>query len=130
MSRVVRRVVALAVVFLITAFPAGIAGAREGIDATNSPAGKGVSDVYVVQLEEAPVAAYDGGIAGIPATKPSAGKKLDKRDPNVARYAAYLRSRHDAVATGIGAQRLYDYEYSYNGFAAPLGKGQVAALRR
>jgi subtilisin family serine protease len=130
MSRAVRSVVSLALVVLIATSMSGTAGAREDAGAKASPVGKGTSDVYVVQLGEAPVAGYEGSLAGYPATKPNAGKKLDKRDPNVRRYAAYLRSRHDAVANGIGAARLYDYEYSFNGFAAPLSKSQVAALRR
>jgi hypothetical protein len=79
---------------------------------------------------DTPVAAYRGGIAGYPPTKPNAGRKLDKKDPNAVRYASYLRSRHDAIANGVGAARLYDYEYSFNGFAASLSKAQVAALRQ
>src|SRR5688572_17836151 len=120
MSRVARSVIALALVFFGAAVPTGSVGARVGDDARHSSVGRGVSDVYLVQLVELPVAAYEGGIAGFPATKPNAGRKLDKTSPNVARYATLLRSRHDAVANGIGAQRLYDYEYSFNGFAAPL----------
>jgi subtilisin family serine protease len=92
-------------------------------------AGKLGSDLYIVLLDDAPVAAYDGGVAGYPATKPAPGKKLDKRNANVQKYAAYLRSRHAAVANGVGAARVYDYEYSLNAFAASLDSGQLARLR-
>jgi subtilisin family serine protease len=117
------------VVASLTVFATGTAGARQGSDAMATSTSKGVSDVYVVLLEEAPVAAYEGGVAGHPATKPAPGRKLDKNDPNVQKYAGYLRSRHDAVASGVGAARIYDYEYSLNGFAATLNKGQVAKLQ-
>jgi subtilisin family serine protease len=122
--------VALSMVVLVAALMTGTAGAREDERARAAPVAKGVSDVYIVQLVEAPVAAYEGGIAGFAATKPNAGRKLDRRDPNVQRYAAYLRSRHGAVANAVGAARLYDYEHSFNGFAAPLSQAQASALRQ
>jgi subtilisin family serine protease len=99
---------------------AGTAAAREA---------GGAGSVHLVLLEEPPVAAYDGGIAGLAATKPRPGKKLDRNDANVRRYAAHLRSRHGAVAGAAGASRIYDYEFSLNGFAASLNKAQVAKLR-
>jgi subtilisin family serine protease len=129
MKRAVMVCFALASASLMTVFLAGTAGARQGGDAHATPTGKGVSDVYIVQLEEAPVAAYQGGIAGHPATKPAPGRKLNKNDANVQKYVGYLRSRHAAVANGVGAARIYDYEYSLNGFAAALSKSQVARLR-
>jgi subtilisin family serine protease len=130
MNRVVARVVALALVVLIATPVYGAGAARADERGTASPTGKGVSDVYVVQLADAPVAAYRGGVAGYQATRPGPGRKIDKKDPSVVRYAAYLRSRHDAVANGVGAPRLYDYEHSFNGFAAPLNAAQVAVLQR
>jgi hypothetical protein len=129
MKQTVMRVVALAAAFLVAVVFTGTAGAVQGSDANATATGKGVSDVYLVVLEEAPVAAYEGGVAGYRATKPAPGQKLDKRAANVARYAGYLRSRHDAVANGVGAARIYDYSYSLNGFAATLSKGQVARLQ-
>jgi subtilisin family serine protease len=129
MKQVVRVGAALIAVCLIAVFATGTAGAGQGSDASATGAGKGVSDVYLVVLEEVPVAAYEGGLAGYPATKPAPGGKLDRKAPSVVKYAGYLRSRHDAVASGVGAARIYDYVYSLNGFAATLDKGQVARLR-
>jgi subtilisin family serine protease len=128
MNHAVRGFAAIAVAALFTVLLTGTAGARQGNDAQGS-SGKGVSDVYIVVLEEAPVAAYTGGIAGYAATKPAAGKKLNKNSANVQKYAGYLNARHDAVAKSVGATKIYDYEYSLNGFAAVLNKGQVAKLR-
>jgi subtilisin family serine protease len=120
--------VALLAASVMAVFLAGTAGARQGSDAKAPRSAKGVSNVYIVLLDEAPVAAYRGGIAGYPATMPAAGRKLDKKNANVQKYVGYLRSRHAAVANSVGAARIYDYEYSLNGFAATLNKGQVEQL--
>src|SRR5215217_2303686 len=90
---------------------------------------KGTSDVYVVLLEEAPAGAYEGGVAGYPATKPAPGRKYDKNSANTRKYTAYLQSRHADVANRVGATRMYDYVHSLNGFAASLTSGQVNKLR-
>lgn len=114
-------------VVLLSSLLVGTATARQN-DGKAAP-GKGSSDVHIVLLEETPVAAYEGGIRGYPATKPAPGTKLNKNNANVQKYAGFLRSRHAAVASGVGATRVYDYEYSLNGFAAVLNKSQVAELR-
>jgi subtilisin family serine protease len=114
-------------VVLLSSLLVGTAAARQN-DGKAAP-GKGSSDVHIVLLEETPVAAYEGAIRGYPATKPAPGTKLNKNNPNVQKYAGFLRSRHAAVANGVGATRIYDYEYSLNGFAAALNKSQVATLR-
>ncbi|MFC0624055.1 S8 family peptidase [Kribbella deserti] len=102
----------------------------EGESPGTPVAGKvGASEVYLVLLAEAPAGAYEGGVAGYPATKPAAGKRLNKKDAQVQRYVNYLRSRHAQVANSVGAVRVYDYEYSLNGFAATLTKAQLAKLR-
>jgi subtilisin family serine protease len=128
MKHAVRVSAALIATFLIAISLTG-AAAGQVSEADAAGTGKGVSDVYLVVLDEAPVAAYRGGVAGYPATTLGPGRKLDKKAANVERYAGYLRSRHDAIAKGVGASRIYDYVYSLNGFAATLDKGQVARLR-
>src|SRR5215216_1791968 len=129
MKNAVTGLAALAAAVLFAVFLTGTAGARHGSDAESARTAKGVSDVYIVLLEEAPVAAYPGGISGYSATKPAAGKKLDRTNADVQKYANYLNSRHDAVAKSVGATRMYEYAYSLNGFAAALDKSQVATLR-
>lgn len=128
MKRAILGCVAL-VAALIAMFITGAAGAQREADAKATGTGKSASDVFVVLLDEAPVAAYQGGVAGYPATKPAAGQKLNKNDSNVQKYAGYLTSRHGAIANGVGATRIYDYVYSLNGFAAALNKSQVAKLQ-
>ena len=128
MKHAVRGIVALASVALLAALFAASALARPSGDAQGTRAAKGVSDLYIVLLDEAPAAAYTGGVSGYPATKPAAGTKLDKNSSNVTKWVAHLQSRHDAVAKSVGATRVYDYTYSLNGFAAALSKSQIAKL--
>jgi Subtilase family/Fibronectin type-III domain/PA domain/Peptidase inhibitor I9 len=113
----------LAVVVGLTALAAVFAaGSASGADA-NPVRG------YVVQLRLDPVVAYDGGIAGLPATKPGKGDKINPASSRVARYADYLEARHAALLAAVGGgQKLYDYVYTYNGFAAKLTEGQAMKL--
>jgi subtilase family protein/fibronectin type III domain protein/PA domain-containing protein/peptidase inhibitor I9 len=117
----------LTAVALMSVLLASTAAARQN-DGEAAP-GKGSSGVYIVQLDEPPVVAYEGGIAGLAATAPARGQKINPSDAKVQRYAGHLRSRHNAVANSVGAAKFYDYEYAFNGFAARLTKGQAARLR-
>jgi subtilisin family serine protease len=84
---------------------------------------------YIVQLRLDPVVAYDGGVAGLPATKPGKGKKINPAASNVEKYSDHLRARHANVLAAVGGgQKLYDYVYTYNGFAARLTEGQATKL--
>jgi len=116
------------VMCLVAAFVTGSAGAVRPAVGTGA-AGNAVGDVYLVLLEEPPAGAYEGGIPGFEPTKPGRGERFDRNDPEVRRYVRHLHARHDDLANRVGAVRLYDYEYSLNGFAAPLNNAQVAALR-
>jgi hypothetical protein len=86
--------------------------------------------LYIVRMLEKPVAGYEGGTAGMPATKPAKGKKINDEDPNVVRYASYLDGKHAAVAKKVGAKKVYDYRFALNGFAAELTDGQAKALAK
>jgi hypothetical protein len=84
---------------------------------------------YIVRMLEKPVAAYEGGTAGIPATKPHRGKRIDNEDPNVRQYEGYLKGTHAELASSVGAEKVYDYSFAVNGFAAELTEAQAKALR-
>jgi subtilisin family serine protease len=85
--------------------------------------------VYIVQMIDPPVAAYTGGIPGLPATRPAPGAKIDPLSNRVVRYTAHLNSKQDALVSRVRAEKLYNYQYSFNGFAARLTAAAVAELQ-
>ena len=88
------------------------------------------SQTYIVQMLPNPVVTYAGGISGLPATKPGKGKKIDPASSDVTKYADYLKGKHDQALGHVGGgQKLYDYVYSLNGFAAKLTEDQATRLR-
>jgi subtilisin family serine protease len=85
--------------------------------------------IYIVEMIEKPAVAYDGSIAGYKATKPKNNQKIDPTSANVINYAGYLDGRHDDALNGVGgARKLYDYHYTFNGFAAELTDSQAAKM--
>ena len=85
--------------------------------------------IYIVQMVDAPVVAYKGGIAGLKATAPKNGQKIDPYASDVINYVAYLNSKHDNALKKVGGgNKLYDYTYSFNGFAAQLTVEQANKL--
>jgi subtilisin family serine protease len=124
---------ALAVAALI-AGPAGSAGASDvGIDASAlhvQPVAK--SGVYIVVMKGDPTVAYAGGIAGLRATKPAPGRKLDRRNVDVKKYAAHLEGEQNKALAAVGVPRsakLAAYRFAANGFSARLTSAQADALR-
>jgi subtilisin family serine protease len=97
-------------------------------------AGAGSSkSIYIVQMLESPAVAYSGGVAGIPATKPAKGDKIDPNAANVKQYVGYLNGQHDKAIQkvgGGGGDKVYDFDYTYNGFAASLTDEQAAMLQK
>ncbi len=92
-------------------------------------AAKRASEVFIVQLRENPIAGYTGGVAGIAATKPVAGQKLNLAASNVQRYFDHLAQSHSAVMSDVGVdEAVHNYSYSFNGFAAQLTPEQLSAL--
>jgi len=86
--------------------------------------------IYIVQMIGDPVVAYDGGIKGLKATKPNKGKKINPNSKAVIKYADYLTDRHNAALTKAGGgKKVYDYHYSFNGFAAKLSHKQAAKMK-
>ncbi len=90
----------------------------------------GETATYIVQLVQAPLAAYDGGVAGYAATKPAKGKKFDASSDAAQKYAGYLNSKHDGALDQVGGTKIYDYTTVFNGFAARLTEAQAAAIQK
>ena len=84
--------------------------------------------VYIVQMINDPVVAYQGDIPGLKATKPKGGEKIDPNSADVVKYVAYLNGKHDEALSKAGGNKFYDYVYSFNGFAAQLSVQQATKL--
>ncbi|GAA3530597.1 hypothetical protein GCM10022419_007010 [Nonomuraea rosea] len=85
---------------------------------------------YIVQMALDPVVTYEGDVAGLTETKPKRGEKIDPRSAEVTKYVDHVRGRHDAALKKVGGgKKLYEYVYSYEGFAAKLTKTQAAQMR-
>src|SRR3954454_18738413 len=91
--------------------------------------GKSNNGVYIVRMADLPAVAYDGGVDGYKATKPKNDQKIDPNAPDVVKYVGYLKGKHDDALSGVGgADKLYDYGYSLNGFSARLSDAQAMKL--
>ena len=101
-----------------------LAGATGGTAATDSK-------LYIVQMLQSPAVAYTGDVAGLAATKPAKGQKIDPNSADVKKYTDYLKGEHDkSLAKVGGANKVYDYAISFNGYAASLTDSQLAALQK
>ncbi|XLZ72503.1 S8 family serine peptidase [Massilia sp. SR12] len=86
---------------------------------------------YIVQLADAPVANYAGGVSGLAATKPAAGNRLDVTAQDVQNYIAYLdQKQSNAAALVPDAQIVHKYKLVLNGFAARLTDTEVRTLKK
>ena len=87
---------------------------------------------YVVVMAADPIAAYAGGTRGIAATKPTAGRKVDRRSAAARQYQSLLQSQHDSSLQQGGVamtKKIQDYSYALNGYAALLTPSQVDRIK-
>jgi len=97
--------------------------------ATAAGAQQAARKPYVVQLSDKPIVSYDGQIAGLAATRPAAGSRLNINASDVQAYGAYLSSKQNTVLADVpAAQVLYRYRNLINGFAALLTDAEFAKL--
>lgn len=106
---------------------------------------KGGSMRVIVELTDAPLAAYRGGVSGLMATA-SGGGKLDIAAPAAQAYLNYLGERHTAFTTVLdkavpgaaiasyvtesGASKPLDYRVTFNGLTINVPKwDKETALR-
>ena len=87
---------------------------------------QGARKGYVIQLADPPAAAYDGTVAGLAATRPAAGSKLNVNAQHVQAYLAYLNGRVAAAASTVPSAAVYHrYGVVFNGFAAKLTDAEL-----
>jgi subtilisin family serine protease len=80
-----------------------------------------------------PVATYEGDVAGLAATKPGGGEKIDSSSVAAQEYTAFLTRTHDAAMAQAGVSasaKVYDYAYALNGFAAYMSAAQAAQVAK
>ena len=86
---------------------------------------------FIVQMSSQPVVAYQGGIPGLKATAPKKGQKIDPYSPEVVAYVSYLNTTHNAAVNSVGgAEIIYNYNYTFNGFSARLTNVQATELAK
>lgn len=85
---------------------------------------------YIVVLAGPAAAAYEGGTAGLGATKPQNGRKLDAGSPNYKAYDAHLRNLQRDVAASHGVAPVKQFTAALNGFSAGLTAAQATALSK
>ena len=132
MFRLIRYVAALGVLAAAVQIPEQIQAAQDSQDSRSAARDNGAgrtNNLYIVQMLELPVGSYTGGVPGFAATKPGRGQKVNPNNPNVIGYRGYLDGRHTAALNRVGGRKVYDYRYSFNGFAAELTEAQAQALR-
>lgn len=90
-----------------------------------------VQRTYIVQLADAPVANYEGGKAGLAATKVAPGQKLDVNGSNVRAYRSHLEREHRSAAAAAGGSvtMTHRYDLAFNGFAAVMTEAQAQQLQ-
>jgi hypothetical protein len=86
--------------------------------------------IYIVQMKDYPVVAYDGSIKGLKATRPAKGKKIDPKSKEVTAYVRHLNKKHSKAMRNVrGSKKVYNYQYSFNGFAAKMTHAQAQKMR-
>jgi subtilisin family serine protease len=85
---------------------------------------------YIVVMAEKPSATYDGGTAGLPATKPETGKKLDTNKSEVRQYEAHLEQKQAEVAGQQNVKMKRQFTSAVNGFSANLTSDQAIKLAK
>jgi len=118
-----------ALVVLFAAVSIRAQESQQSDEANQRKRDKAVNNLYVVQMGGAPAVDYRGDVPGLRATKPAKGQKIDPTSPDVAAYVSYLDRRHDNAAGAAGGRKVYDYHYTFNGFAAELTPAQAEAAK-
>ena len=92
---------------------------------------KADTKVYIAMMDGAPVVAYDGGKVGLASTRPENDKKINPNSARVKRYVQHQNAKHNAALASVGAakNKVYDYNFAFNGFAAVLTEAQAKALK-
>jgi subtilisin family serine protease len=98
-------------------------------------AAKNDTALYVVRLNRMPVSSYRGGIKGLAATSPRGAGHIKTGSAAVTNYVAYLDRQQSSVLAKLTVKTkkpykaIYNYRYSFPGFAIRLTGREAALLR-
>ncbi|HYJ85660.1 MAG TPA: S8 family peptidase [Pyrinomonadaceae bacterium] len=119
----------------LTLAPAGLTAGEFGmsLNLSNTDPGR-----YIVQLSDAPLASYRGGILGLAPTNPAVlGQvKLDATSGASRAYLDYLAQRQSSflvnaqLTLGRPVAVLANYRYAFNGVALAMTAGEAAKVSR
>ncbi len=124
--------VALRLAFILVFVLAALAPIASAQDEPAAPApAKSPNGIYIVQLAGAPVVSYRGDVAGLNGTAVAEGSRPDPNSADVQSYTAFLEGRQDALMQALGvSEKVYNYTYVFNGFAAKMSPEQAAVAAR
>jgi subtilisin family serine protease len=90
------------------------------------------ADQWLVQLDAAPLARYEGGVRSLAATAPEkTGRKVDTASAAARAYDRYVDERQaQALQAASGVKVDVEYRVAFSGFAARLSDDEAAALRK
>lgn len=92
--------------------------------------------LYIVQLREAPLATYNGGLDGLPmpARRSDRARKLDVNAPSSRAYVSHLQAQQGAFLERIGAdlgrevESVRTMQHALNAVVLRLNEAEAAAL--
>lgn len=96
--------------------------------ATATPAQDLGAGRYIVLLRQPGATRYEGGVAGLAATKAPSGNKFNARSDKVEKYSRHLERKHGQVADTVGADVLSETTIASNSFTTQLTAQQAADL--
>ncbi len=94
------------------------------------------SDLYIVQLREAPLATYQGGLSGLPQPTRRADRpgKLDLTAPSSRAYVSHLQAQQEDFLTRLSAdfgrnvEQIRSMQHALNAVVLRLSEAEAAAL--
>lgn len=87
---------------------------------------------YIVVMANDPVIAYQGDVAGYPATKPGKGEKINPNSAPVRKYEQFLEKSHNKTLKAAGvatSAKINEYTFALNGYSAILTEAEVKAIK-
>ncbi|HZD55506.1 MAG TPA: S8 family serine peptidase [Anaerolineales bacterium] len=112
----------------VPTFAQGQVGASRAANAA-----QGKTSSYIVFMADDPVIAYEGGVQGLPATKPGKGQKINPNSAHVKKYVEFLDKKHDNALKDAGvaaSDKVHDYAFALNGFSALLTEAEAAEMAK